>query len=302
VDTVVVIIVIVAVAALLALVFVTVRLWASSPSKAEPAEPAVDRFPAPLVSFHVRGEDAEVAFDVPLPDGDVDSVLGEILVREAIEVTREKRHHLPIDGVRRVVALARRGDEWVRVGSVPLDQPGSLPPPLPPVLLHRGGGFDPFESLADLPQHAPGLAARPTAEDLPPLHEEVRLPSAVESGLRTMGIDPSTAGAGDLVLGIMRLTGHHVDERSPTSFVVERAGETTFLRVVPHRAGEYPELGEDEIRRFAVDFVESKAARGLLVTEKYSPFEIYERERRDPRVRFVTRERLQHFVDALAIR
>lgn len=300
-DTVVVIIVIVAVAALLALVFVGVRMWASSPSKTEPAAVA-DRFPAPLSSFHVRGEEAEVAFDVPLPEGDVDPVLGEILIREAIEVTREKRHHLPIDGVHRVVALARRGDEWIRVGSVELDRPGSLPPPLPPVLLHRGGGFDPFDSLAELPQHAPGLAARPTAEDLAPLHEEVRLPSAVESGLRTMGIDPVTAGAGDLVLGIMRLTGHRVEERSPTTFVVDRGGETTFLRVVPHRAGDYPELGEDEIRRFAVDFVESKAARGLLVTEKYSPFEIYERERRDPRVRFVTRERLQHFVDALAIR
>ena len=38
-----------------------------------------------------------------------------------------------------------------------------------------------------------------------------------------------------------------------------------------------------------------------LVSDKFSPFEVYERERREPRIRFVTRERLQKFVDALSL-
>jgi hypothetical protein len=61
-------------------------------------------------------------------------------------------------------------------------------------------------------------------------------------------------------------------------------------------------LDEHDIRRFVVDFGGSAADRGLLVSEKYAPFEIYDRERRDSRIRFVTRERLPGFIDALAIR
>ncbi len=45
----------------------------------------------------------------------------------------------------------------------------------------------------------------------------------------------------------------------------------------------------------------SGADRGLMVSDKFGPFEVYERERREPRVRFVTRERLQGFVDALTV-
>ena len=43
------------------------------------------------------------------------------------------------------------------------------------------------------------------------------------------------------------------------------------------------------------------ADKELLITEKFSPFEIYDRERREPRMRFITRERLQDFVDALVL-
>ncbi len=50
-----------------------------------------------------------------------------------------------------------------------------------------------------------------------------------------------------------------------------------------------------------VDFMSSKADRGLLISDRYGPFEVYEREKREPRVRFVTRERLQGFVDALTV-
>ncbi len=50
-----------------------------------------------------------------------------------------------------------------------------------------------------------------------------------------------------------------------------------------------------------VDFVSAGADQGLLVTDKFAPFGIYDRERRDARMRFVTRERLQKFINALAL-
>ncbi len=74
-----------------------------------------------------------------------------------------------------------------------------------------------------------------------------------------------------------------------------------MVRVVDHNEGEYPELGEQAITGFLFDFASSGASRGLLVTDKYCPFSVYERERRDPRVRFLSRERLQQFVDAAAM-
>ena len=40
----------------------------------------------------------------------------------------------------------------------------------------------------------------------------------------------------------------------------------------------------------------------MLVTEKYGPFMVYDKERREPRVRFITRERLQTFVDGFSLR
>lgn len=297
----VVIVIAVVVSAALLGVFIAVRR--GGPAAPPAGAGAAERLPAPLAEFHVTGEEAQVSFEVPLGEGPVDPILAEMLTREAVEVVREKRHHLPIEDIRRVVAFGRRRGEWIRVGAVDLDTPGELPPPVAPELLpRRGGGFDLFETLADLPQHAPGLAESVRGEDLRPLHQELRLPANVEAGLRSQGIDPATAGAGDLVLGIMRLTGYQVQQIGDDTYQAVRAGETTFLRVVPHRSGEHPELGETEVRRFAVAFVEARADRGLLVTEKYSPFEVYDRERRDPRVRFVTRERLQHFMDALALR
>jgi hypothetical protein len=37
------------------------------------------------------------------------------------------------------------------------------------------------------------------------------------------------------------------------------------------------------------------------VTDKFGPYVMYEKERRDPRCRFITRERLQVFVDSFAL-
>jgi hypothetical protein len=99
----------------------------------------------------------------------------------------------------------------------------------------------------------------------------------------------------------MRGAGYQVVAAVPGTFHADRAGQRTFVRVVSHRPGDHPELDEAEIRKFVVDFGASGAARGLLLSDKWAPFEIHERERRDPRVRFVTRERIQSFADVLAL-
>jgi hypothetical protein len=83
------------------------------------------------------------------------------------------------------------------------------------------------------------------------------------------------------------------------TYLARRGGTTTFLYVVG--LGDYPEVDGKDISAFVVDFMASKADRGLLISDRYGPFEVYERERREPRVRFVTRERLQSFVDALTV-
>lgn len=256
-----------------------------------------------VAEFHVADGTARVYFDVPLPAGDVDAVLADLLIREAVEVMREKRHSLPIGDVHRVVALGRRGGDWEQVGLVELDTPGTLPPPMVPTLLPHAHHpeFDAFDRISDLPGHAPALADRPRGEVLPPLGRELRFPATVDAGLRAQGIDPTTADATELALGVMRLAGYAVGERSAGTYDAVRTGQRVFLRTVPHDPTDHPELSESAVERFVIDFMSSGADRGLLITEKFSPFEIYDRERREPRMRFITRERLQAFIDALAV-
>jgi hypothetical protein len=278
------------------------RNGAGAPASAAPASPASHPRPS-VVEFHVTGGDARVHFDVPLPDGPVDDVLASLLGHEAVEVVREKRHTLPIDDVHRVVALGRRGGSWAEVTAIGLDTPGTLPPPaLPHPLPHASRvEFDVFDHFSDLPEQTPAATIRSGDEALDSFSKEMTLAGPAQAAVRAQGIDPGTAPAHDVVLGLMRSAGYTLDERGENGYLAHRGGQTTFVRVVPHGPGHHPELSEQDIRRFVVDFGSSGASRGLLITEKYSPFEIYERERRDPRVRFVTRERLQGFIDALAL-
>ncbi|NNJ46647.1 MAG: hypothetical protein HKP18_02335 [Acidimicrobiia bacterium] len=75
----------------------------------------------------------------------------------------------------------------------------------------------------------------------------------------------------------------------------------TYLFIDPLAETDYPELSEKMINRFMVGFEQSGHNRGLLVSDKFGPFLVYEKERREPRVHFITRERLQQFVDSLAL-
>jgi hypothetical protein len=262
-----------------------------------------DRSGPSVVGFHVSEGSAEVQFEVPLAAGPVDAVLADLLIREAVEVVREKRQTLPLETVQRVIAFGSRNGEWIEIGRVELDSPGTLPPPMVPELLPHASrpGFDAFDRISDLPQTPPGLADGTEAETLRSLGSEVRLSAAVEAGIRAQGLDPDSIDACVLALGVMRLAGYAITERSADTMDAVRFGQRVFVRTVGHVSRDHPELQESQVDRFVVDFLSSGADRGLLITEKFSPFEIYDRERREPRMRFITRERLQAFVDALTV-
>jgi len=260
----------------------------------------------PQVSeFHVRGEEARVFFNVPLSAGEADPVLAGLLKHEAVEVVREKRHELPIAQVTTVVAYGRRNGEPAEVGRVPLDTPGELPPPLPPELHPHASKvtYDPIGDLSDsMPSQTPQLAAPEASDAVAPIGAEIQLTATVEAGLRSQGIDPDSMTAGELVLALLRTSGYSITPTDRDDAVLAmKAGSTTYVAAVDYTPGDYPELTSEEIGQFMARFASSGAARGLLVTGKFSPYEIYERERREPRVRFVSRERMQHFVDAFAI-
>ena len=259
---------------------------------------------APLESFHVVGEEARVTFDVPLGD-DNDEVLNDLLVGEAIEVVREKRHALPIDDVREVVVFAGRG-EVREVGRHKLPAPGELPPPLPEAGISlRHVAHDPFAAHfdeGDGERITYGTAAPVPEDELGPLHEELNLPKGLDRGLRAMGTDPDALSGPDFVLALLRMFGYGVTEQGyEGSYMAVKDGVSTYIVTDAYTPGDYPELDDSIIRRFLADFSSSGAERGLLISDKYSPFSIHEIESNQPKVRFITRERVQRFVDSMAL-
>ena len=259
---------------------------------------------APLESFHVVGEEAQVTFDVPLDDED-DEVLNDLLEGEAIEVVRQKRHTLPIDDVKEIVVFAGR-EKRREVARHELPAPGELPPPL----LEAGMSFsniahDPFaahfDEGADLGL-TPGTAVQVPEDELPPLVEELRIPKGLDRGLRALGTDPSELGGPEFVIALLRMFGYGVTEQAyDGSYMATKSGVSTYIETDTYKSGDYPELDEGVIRRFLANFGSSGADRGMLISDKYSPFLIHEIETNQPRVRFITRERVQRFIDSMAL-
>ena len=268
-------------------------------------EIAVSERPRPkVVSFHVRDDVAEVTFDEPLPEDGADEVMKDLLVAEALEVVREKRHSLPIGQVEKVTAFAGRGGPPVKVGTMELPTRGELPPPVVAApQLHLGHvGYDPIDAQFADESEVPSTVTKSRSDTLGPIGTELRIPKAVEVGLRGQGIDPAEMDSGQLVSGLLRLFGYAVvDGAAPGTYTASKGGSVTFVREVAHAPNDSPELDEKDMRTFLVDFIASKADRGLLVSDKYGPFSVYQMEKSEPRIQFVTRERLQKFVDALAL-
>lgn len=257
---------------------------------------------APVREFHVRGTEAIVTFDVPLGDED-DPVLNDLLIDEAVEVLREKRHTLPIDDVTEIVVLAGRPDSR-EIGRSKLPSPGQLPPPVSAEILNFSHvAKDPFAThfetdetlLVDTKVEVP-------KDDLGPLRDELRIPAGLIRGMRTRGVDPDKVSGAELIMGILELFDYTVSPLPDAgTFMASKDGTLTFIRIESHVPGSYPEVDENVIRKFVVEFSASGAQRALMISDKYAPYMVHEVERHEPRIRFITRERAQRFIDSMAM-
>ncbi len=259
---------------------------------------------APLASFHVEGEQAKVTFDVPLPEED-DEVLNDLLLAEAVEVVRERRQTLPIDDVNEIVVYAGEGEPQL-VGRTKLPAKGQLPPPeVRSGLSLSHVAHDPFAApFEERSDHSVvyGTKADVPPDELPPLREEIRIPKGLERGLRATGVDPDQMTGPDFVLSLLKMFGYGVTEQAQAnSYIAVKGGQSFYVLTDAYEKGGYPELDESIIRRFVVDFQSSGADRGILISDKYSPYMIHEIEGHQPKVRFITRERVQSFVDSMAL-
>ena len=263
-------------------------------------EPAIRT--APVKDFHVHGTEARVTFDVPMPEEN-DPILNDLLVDEAVEVVREKRHTLPISDVTEIVVFAGRED--VReVGRSKLPSPGELPPMIESAVFDLTHvARDPFASQFEV-DHSISYetAVRVPADELGPLLGELKVPMGLDRGLRARGVDPDSISGPEFILALLELFGYKLTSQGEPDVYMARKGTVdTFIRTDIYRPGQHPELDEAVIRKFVVEFGMSGAARGLLISDKYGPFMTHDIEDKDSRIRFVTRERAQAFIDSMAL-
>jgi hypothetical protein len=137
----------------------------------------------------------------------------------------------------------------------------------------------------------------------------VQLTGPSAARLRAVGVDPSTMSLMDLTLGLFRVGGYTVDAAgkalatAPDASVhnASKPGERVALVVFAHKEGDYPEIDERVFGEVAVVAGQSNAQRTILISDKFGPYTMYDRERRDKRLVFVTRERLQAFVDSFGL-
>ncbi|HEY4606512.1 MAG TPA: hypothetical protein VIH55_02600 [Acidimicrobiia bacterium] len=270
--------------------------------RAAPVEPEAAVRTAPVRDFHVHGTEARVSFDVPLSDEE-DPVLYELLVDEAVEVVREKRHTLPISDVTEIVVYAGR-DTVREVGRTRLPSPGQLPPPIDTDVFNLTHiARDPFASQFEVDHSISYETAMRVPEDeLRPIREQLKVPMGLDRGLRARGVDPDAVSGPEFILGLLELFGYKVvSQGEPGVYMASKDKVDTFIRTEIHGAGQHPELDESVIRKFVVEFGTSGASRGMLISDKYGPFMTHDIEDSDKRIRFVTRERTQAFIDSMAL-
>ncbi|GMQ98229.1 MAG: hypothetical protein BMS9Abin17_0735 [Acidimicrobiia bacterium] len=268
--------------------------------------------PMPLVTeFHVKGDTASAVFSVPLGDAEAGQHLIDLLCASAVEYVRERsREGMPLDEVAHINVSAMRGTTPELLGTVDLPEVGVLPEPDTKFLVEPT--HDPIASLAAVV--ADTSVAKPSGDStgLAPVAEFIELSGPTEAHLRGIGVDPETMGLEDLVVGLMRISSYDVhvgragfnigsEHGRAGLYGVTRQGQSTVLVTLTHEEGSHPELDERALSEFAVGVAQTNPDQAILVTDKYSPYSMYEMEKRDKRLVFVTRERLQAFVDSFGI-
>jgi hypothetical protein len=259
----------------------------------------------PDADFHVVTNSAVVTFNVPLPTGGADPVLRDLLFHQATELVRDrKRRGQPLDGIESIKVNAKSAGAIVEVGTIELTERDELPEVTMPIPLARtvAEDHDPLRTLEDSDIKKVMPVGDTTAQDqLAPIGTDLRLTSGIEAGLRSRGIDPEAMSVVDLGLGLLELAGYRITPRGDGSYVATGGGRTSYVSFAAHEPGSYPELEASAITGFLVGFSEARTDRGLLFTDKFGPYSVYEKEKANPKCRFITRERLQAFVDSIAL-
>jgi hypothetical protein len=282
-------------------------LQARSTADTTSAQPVVDGVTAkrPPADFHVVNNVARVIFDVPLPEGGADPVLRDLLLHHAAELMRNrKRRGQPLDGIDTIRVFARGDATETEVGQIELATLDELPEIAAPMPLarHVAEGHDPLHGLGESDINRVVAAADAMERDqLAPVGADILLTAGVDAGLRSRGVDPGQMTVTQLGVGLLEMAGYALSSRSDSTYVATGGGTATYVAFVDHESGTYPELEAVAITEFLVGFANARADSGLLITDKFGPYEIYEKERANPRCHFITRERLQSFVDSIAL-
>lgn len=266
----------------------------------EPQEPDFTPPKPPVSAFDVEDGIAKVTFAVPM-GSEIDDVLRDVLMAEAIEVVRERRHLAGVGSFTEIAVYA--GLPVPReIASRPFPE-GILPEQSEVSLLNLSAiALDPLEVLVNEGPTKLDLPSRSSGDTVGPVGSEVRVPKAIDTGLRTQGIDPKAMTAAELVTGMLSLVGYRITPgMADHTWFAQKGGERTFIREDPLGPDGYPEVDDETIQRFLFEFQTAGTERGLFVSDKYAPFGIYDKEAREPRIRFLTRERLQKFVDGLSL-
>ncbi|MDX1449383.1 MAG: hypothetical protein R3246_10035, partial [Acidimicrobiia bacterium] len=136
-------------------------------------EPAFEAPRPPVAGFEVEAGIAKVTFAVPVPH-DVDDVLRDVLMTEAIEVVRERRHSSSVPAFTEIAVYA--GKPLPReIASRPFPD-GILPESGSPSMLNLSAiALDPIEVMVDKGPSTLDLPARSSGDRVGPVGEEIRL-------------------------------------------------------------------------------------------------------------------------------
>lgn len=258
----------------------------------------------PEHEFHVVENEIVIDFAVPLPAGGADEVLTELLSHHSLEIIRDRKERgQPLDNIPVARLSAQRLGEPVEIAVLDLGQPGEflekeIPDMLPRPLV---AGYDPLARFGEKEDTKVIPLRERRGDELAPIAQDVTLTAGLAAGLRSLGVDPEAMTATQLGVGLLRLSGYEVSERKDGTYLAIGHGTTTLVKIVDHQAGEYPELAEAAVTSFLIAFASARTERGLLLTDKYGPYMIYQKERANPDAMFIVRERLQDFIDAVAV-
>ncbi len=258
----------------------------------------------PKHEFHVVGDQITISFEVPLPASGSDEVLTALLSHHALEIIDDrKRRGQPLDDIPTARISANRLGEEVEVAVLDLDQPDEILDTEIPGLwpLRMRADYDPLAKFGEKLEDDKLSLSHKRRGELLPLGEEIQLTVGLAAGLRSMGVDPERMTVTELGLGLLRLAGYVVRDRDDTTYLASGHGGTTLVYCVDHEIGDYPELSERAIAAFLVAYASARTERAMLITDKYGPYAIYAKERANPNTLFISRERLQGFVDAVAL-